>query len=162
MRCPVCSIAGKEAVVVETTAINGSERMKYRILSCTECRSQFADPPLEAPPEFYGHEVPKWRWEFGEIRKDLNERLAQGSSVLEIGCNEGNCLAHLDHTRYNISGIDVNIQAVGRARQSGFCCSTHSLEELAAKGCFNLIYFFHVLEHVPDPYQFLQRVSTIL
>ena len=162
-QCPVCSIPCNGALFEQVVVrVDGSATVSYDMRCCESCGSQFADPLREAPPEFYDHDVPVWRWEFGEVKRDLHERVRKGSSVLEIGCNEGNCLAHLDHSSYNISGIDLNAPAVERAKRKGFRCSIRTIEEIQKTEIFDMVFFFHVLEHVPDPYRFLKTIRSIL
>jgi 2-polyprenyl-3-methyl-5-hydroxy-6-metoxy-1,4-benzoquinol methylase len=165
MYCPVCN-NGKNFVLIEKcTAAFSSEIVNYRIYQCNCCDSSFADPLKSAPEDYYNYSVPEWRWEFGELIQDLNNLILGEFKLLEIGCNEGNFLKGINTNKYSVYGIDFNQKAINKARDKELNCHALTIDEFKTifPGLrFDIICFFHVLEHVENPYSFLEAVKSLL
>ncbi len=86
-----------------------------------------------------------------------------GIRVLEVGCGQGSLLNQLRGTfpSARFSGIDLSAQAVTLANAKGFDVRQGDLEGLRGE-TFDLIIAFGVLEHVPNPREFLSQVRDLL
>lgn len=75
--------------------------------------------------------------------------------VLEVGCGQGSVLERLKTTspQSRFSGIDLNEEAVTRARRRGLEVNRGSSKDIV--GLYDTIIAFGVLEHVPSPTAFL-------
>jgi SAM-dependent methyltransferase len=97
------------------------------------------------------------KWDFDEALKD-----AEGCKwVMEIGCGPGNFLEKLKPYVENVYGTEYNRRALKVARDRGlniFGMKDESAERL--KGRFDIVFSFHVLEHVPDPVAFIQEMLS--
>ena len=82
------------------------------------------------------------------------------SSILDVGCGGGALLMRLYNDGFsNLTGVDPFIEKSVRYA-SGFSILKQSLYEV--EGQFDLIMLHHTFEHVPDPAEVLQHVSTLL
>lgn len=94
--------------------------------------------------------------------------LSNQSKVLEIGCNCGAFLKILrDKTNANVIGVEPSttmekIWAERNLTVINEYLDTASTEILKTKGPFDIIYFRHVFEHVPDPVEFIRLAQSIL
>lgn len=169
MTCPACGFADSEFVFVESWPANYQGWvLEYEILRCPECKSEFAEPRRSAPPEWYseGREFYGWRWEFERFIDDLGNfvRLGKNSKIMEIGCGEGILLERLNG-RYKVWGIDFNEEAIRVARAKGLRVFPMTSDVFSAKNPelkFDVVAFFHLIEHLENPLEFLKDVLGIL
>jgi len=170
MNCPVCGSERPEFPFIQhhTTACLGSI-LEYEIYACRDCHSQFADPMLPAPSEWYVDqgEYYGWRWEFSLFQQSLAQRQAQEPvrRLLEIGCGEGILLDRLRSDGVEITGLEMNESAAHLARSKGLAVHPLSLEQFYTthlEDRYDAIAFFQVLEHQSNPLAFLQHVSRML
>ncbi|MFH0866501.1 MAG: class I SAM-dependent methyltransferase [Bacteroidota bacterium] len=92
--------------------------------------------------------------------------IRKGSNVLEIGCNDGRLLdAIRKKSGCNVYGIEPSGQFHRQWEQlqikvlNDYFCEKiiHRLKDVE----YDLVYFRHVLEHVPDPVSFIENLSEI-
>lgn len=100
------------------------------------------------------------KWEFSAALDLLND----ASAVLEVGVGEGHFLQAARNRGYWIQGVELNPQGAARARAMDFEIHELMLDELKEKTDerFDAICAFQVLEHVPDPRQFLEGMIGML
>lgn len=86
-----------------------------------------------------------------------------GIRVLEVGCGQGSLLCQLRATFPSVHffGIDLSAEAVALANARGLNVRQCGLETLRGEE-YDLIIAFGVLEHVPDPGQFLAKLGALL
>jgi len=177
-RCPLCG-GSREGFRVLTH--RGDRFAGERAVLCVRCGLVFLDPRL-APAaleryyrsDTFSHEVRgadrptsaalayrdmragrRWR----QIERVIPER----GRCLEIGCGAGNFLALLHAAGYDVVGIDPSTGYAAHARERGLDVITGRFpEDLPHAGGFDLIFMFHVLEHVPDPLAMLRQVRDRL
>jgi 2-polyprenyl-3-methyl-5-hydroxy-6-metoxy-1,4-benzoquinol methylase len=100
---------------------------------------------------------------------DSEMRRAVGISVneicvLEIGFGNGNFLQYARQKNWRITGTEMNLEAVGRAKDNGFE-ALHSSELMTLKGRkYDLIVMFDVLEHIDfnEAIELLKGLRTLL
>jgi 2-polyprenyl-3-methyl-5-hydroxy-6-metoxy-1,4-benzoquinol methylase len=78
--------------------------------------------------------------------------LAQGKSVLDFGCGNGGFLELLKGEEGRI-GVDLDLEAVTQIRESGIEC--HSSISTLPDEKFDIIFMFHVIEHLSNPEEML-------
>ncbi|WP_416867253.1 MAG: class I SAM-dependent methyltransferase [Imperialibacter sp.] len=92
-----------------------------------------------------------WKWEY-VVALEIIEK---GTSVLEIGCGEGDFLFHLDQSVQSL-GLEINSKAVETANSRGILAYKSTIEDFALKGeRFDYVCFFQVLEHISDVNRFI-------
>ena len=140
-----------------------------RLFSCPTCGLDIFLPQIIATPLFYveaynldGSQLDsdfsyaQNKWDFDTALDD-----ARGlGGVLEVGCGPGHFLDRLSTVTDDVAGVEFNASALNVARARGHKV-VESLGALdRAKGSFDAVFSFHVLEHVRDPLEFLREISS--
>ncbi len=92
----------------------------------------------------------------------ISQSINSIARVLDIGCSTGILLQQFrDHTQAAVCGVEPGNSYRQYAQSLGLEVFA-SLAELQAAGLprFNLVSMMHVLEHVPDPVEYLQNLRT--
>jgi 2-polyprenyl-3-methyl-5-hydroxy-6-metoxy-1,4-benzoquinol methylase len=101
------------------------------------------------------------KWEFSAALS----LISKNESILEVGVGEGYFLQSAKKDNFtNLVGVELNPRAAGRARQLGFTVHELPLKHLSEVNPerFDVICSFQVLEHVPDPREFLEGMIGML
>jgi SAM-dependent methyltransferase len=87
----------------------------------------------------------------------------RNSNVLEIGCSWGYFLKLVRDAGAKVYGVELNTLRAGYVNGDlGIPCDT-TLEACVTRGIrFRKIFLFYVLEYVPDPVAYLQRLTDLL
>ena len=97
-----------------------------------------------------------------ESARTFREKIAEGGSVLEIGCSSGALLDNLKG-RHELYGLEWNPDDAKHVREElGIPCDEGLIEDAFPGKTFNTIIAIHVLEHQPDPGDFIRRVKKRL
>lgn len=99
------------------------------------------------------------RWEYPVVRKALQST----SQLLEIGCGRGYFLKSMEGHINNALGLELNSEAIAN-KVTRFPIESWPIEELAQRSnvLFDAICSFQVLEHIPDPKQFIESALKVL
>jgi 2-polyprenyl-3-methyl-5-hydroxy-6-metoxy-1,4-benzoquinol methylase len=145
--------------IIKEHRVQSDYTQKYH---CSHCELDIFLPIITGTPNFYKElQLDKnfgyyqdIKWEFFESEKDV-----YGSgSLIEIGCGIGNYLEYIRNICLNIWGVEYNETAIQCAREKGLNI-IHVDEEMDLKReSFDVATSFHVLEHVNDPYGFVQNM----
>jgi 2-polyprenyl-3-methyl-5-hydroxy-6-metoxy-1,4-benzoquinol methylase len=92
------------------------------------------------------------------------ERFAQVGRVLDVGCATGFFLSQAQSRGWQVEGLDVSHFAVEYAKNHfGFDVQQGSLLELDyPPNSYDLITLWDVIEHVPDPKRYIERIAELL
>ena len=176
--CPNCRylIAEKE---YKRYFVSPKNDKRYNLYHCPQCDLEYWNP-RNIDHAYYEDEaayayilfhrgalkLPKWSKWFLET---FNHDDAKGQTLLDIGCGNGLFLSEAKKKSYEVHGIDLDKRSIDVAKQTygieHVYASTLSDFVVRAKEeglTFDLITFFEVLEHQPDPTEFLAQVSSLL
>lgn len=174
--CPIC----KEPVAAPIAEMPRAElvsRWRRTFNVDIECELTGLDPVTEwhcprcglgfYPPEGAGSErlyeqlcrfpwyyIPS-KWEHDMAVTDLRP----GDRVLEVGCGVGAFVERLRKAGWDARGLELNSTAVAKAQAAGLPVSSDLIETVAANepGAYDTVCSFEVLEHVAEPYAFIEQ-----
>jgi SAM-dependent methyltransferase len=170
--CPSC---GSDKSAVRFT------EPPFFIVRCAECSLVFlGNPPGDSASINAYHEGPEpdaalYRADssdsflstlhaMNEIRVRMIRSVKPGGALLDIGCGRGYFIRTASDQGFNATGTDLSERAVEYARRElGVNAETLSLEALAQTGrAYEVITFWHSLEHFDDPVTALKAVRSLL
>jgi 2-polyprenyl-3-methyl-5-hydroxy-6-metoxy-1,4-benzoquinol methylase len=147
----------------------------YALYRSTSTGLEYAEPMTPGSDSFYrwlgtfDWYYPEFRWEFKKVKELAVARAReQGSaSVIDVGCGSGEFLSTLlDQPNLKPLGIETSSTACELCAERGVKAANYSTSEfLEQKGnprSFDVVTSFHVLEHVPDPLQFVQELVQLV
>jgi SAM-dependent methyltransferase len=176
--CPLCgALTAKVSLILDKHTPEGEP---YQVVTCTECELLYTRPeptPQELnslySEEFYGasREPKLLSWDSLRLvlhRLVLSHRqkallARKPGRVLDIGCGDGDFLAHLKARGWETYGVEFSDAGCKLARAKGI--TVHQGELSAAhfpEGFFDVVTIWHVLEHLPAPTTELAEVQRIL
>jgi len=154
----------------------------YQLLKCEACNCHYLNPPpnewqlQRAYDEAYygeGEENKKFSplvertlniFRAAKAKK-LSRKLKPGGRFLDIGCGDGELLMQLaKQSDYELFGLEIPGKAAERAvRREGIHLIIGELRTVnLPEDHFDGISLIHVFEHLSDPTESLQLISTIL
>lgn len=170
--CPICDSS--------ESRLWGVEYSGYRIFKCRSCGLRYLDPSQRPAAEFYGEEYFDHKAsKMGDPEKlllvlksdaDSIARLQHFSgkardlnaSILDIGAGRGSFLILCRLLGYkSLAGTDITDANVEFLKGFGIDISVGDITNIEP-GNFDIVTFYHVLEHVNDPGKFLSAVRRNL
>ena len=91
--------------------------------------------------------------------------LSRLPNVLDMGCGDGNHLAYLQAYAENLHGSDYNLLRLVRAKQlqpTATVFLADILDYPSQDNFFDLVFFNHVIEHIPDDIRALETIYRVL
>jgi 2-polyprenyl-3-methyl-5-hydroxy-6-metoxy-1,4-benzoquinol methylase len=82
--------------------------------------------------------------------------------LLDVGCGNGEFIAHMRSLGWNVSGIDFDSAAVSYARGQGLDVRVATVADLDEAPVYDVIVLTHVIEHVSDPVELLRECAKRL
>ena len=91
----------------------------------------------------------------------FKDHVPEGGSVLEIGCSSGFFLNAIQD-KYDVYGAEWNSEDAQFVRDAGVPCEEGDIEDIYPGKKFSAICAYAVLEHQPDPIEWLKKVRERL
>lgn len=177
-KSPHCIVCGSKE-----TKVFYQEKQEYEVLRCQECKLVFNYPQdlqkeIESiykkeyyfsPNATFGYE--DYMGEKSNIQRTFSERMdvikrfMPRGQLLDVGCALGYFLEVASGEGYTVRGIDVSSWASQYARQNyDFEIITGKLEDCdeLEENTFDVITLWDVMEQVPHPKKFMNKVSRLL
>lgn len=148
---------------------------EYPVWRCTDCTLVFLEPAHADLREYYRTQyrqehdhvpgavsTPEERFKFQQqfslaSAKNFRQHVPTGASVLEVGCSAGGLLSHLQGD-YDLCGCEWNPEDARYVREVGeIPCEEGALAEVYPGRQFTAIAACAVLEHQPDPAEFIRQ-----
>lgn len=95
-------------------------------------------------------------------RIEIIGKFRKAGKVLEVGCSTGLLLSQLKEKGWEVCGVEPSRKAAERAQKRGIEVIIDSFENIKLKRKFDLIIFNHVLEHLKDPEEILNKSKNLL
>ncbi len=152
----------------------------FRVVRCRECRQVFVDPRLNeegrlalyGAPEYFDDGVYgsptamrlQQIWSRGRL--DLIDAALGGRSdplVYEIGCAYGEFLAAAAARGFTVAGLEFSpVAARTASRRLGVDIDVGEVVDLDRRVNADVVAFWDVIEHVPDPGDFLDSARDLV
>jgi SAM-dependent methyltransferase len=174
--CPTCGIQARR-----TLGLRGGEYHRYglgvatRIVQCERCELIFPNPFPYAtrPAELYGDPDRIWRPVSPRILEICTDMVRRGRtmigtrdpSLLDVGCGAGHLMEAarlIGLTR--VVGLEISAALVAEAKERyGLEVVRQTIEDYtrSTSETFDIVMLSGVLEHVPDPDQFMACVHAL-
>jgi SAM-dependent methyltransferase len=175
-RCRTCGSTSTSRVgrLPDTRAFAGRELSAPlpggSLWRCSSCGFGFRSPLLDQDKytELYSNgslnlwDAEQRRTDFELIRLYLDKNQPGYKSVVDVGCYTGQFLSSLpsEVARY---GVEPSVEAGKMASSRKVTILARTIDEFASTtGLYDVIVACDVIEHVPNPLQFLQQLSLRL
>lgn len=88
---------------------------------------------------------------------------SEGKKVLDIGCGDGELLERFRYIGWDVAGVEIDPVSRRIAIEKGIHLFENGLLEIET-GChkFDLITMSHVIEHLPDPLEYIVKSRDLL
>ena len=86
--------------------------------------------------------------------------IAINQKILDIGAGTGDFLLYCKNKGLNITGVEPNENARKKAESKGIILQDR-LDKVVNKK-FNIITLWHVLEHIPNLYESIEQIKSLL
>jgi 2-polyprenyl-3-methyl-5-hydroxy-6-metoxy-1,4-benzoquinol methylase len=163
-RCRLCDVRLRTRFPRVRDAVTGE---CFAILECPVCGLGVTVPSVVDLPRYYGPAYWGGRHAFtadycARRRIRLLSSLARpkaGSRLLDFGCGDGDFLRRASRKGWISFGYESTFSPV-RSGTEYEVVTTH--EALAARAPFDAITAWHVLEHLPEPFEKLRELAGML
>jgi 2-polyprenyl-3-methyl-5-hydroxy-6-metoxy-1,4-benzoquinol methylase len=181
--CPSCGQTGVHTLFRATDRLYRTTDKTFLIVECQACRLIRLEPrPTAAelsryyPDEYWYAPQPDTASRLEEayrrfvLRDHLNFILGAVANagekglLADVGCGGGLLLRLLQERGLRVAGLDTSHAAASAAwhhNHVSVVCGDLSKSPLAAGSC-SVISMFHVVEHLPDPYSYLESARELL
>ena len=176
-QCPVC--AGERLAVVFTARDCIVTQEEFHILECDGCGLRLTSPvPDEDETDrYYESEnyTPHAASRGGNFAYRIVRRLMlvrkrnlittetalRCGRLLDVGCGTGEFLITMHQAGWEVDGIDAS-EAARQEASRRYTVTVQSPEDWFASGDgeYDVVTFWHALEHLPDPHHYLRRVTS--
>lgn len=105
------------------------------------------------------------QWTAGRLAlaEDEIARRTEGARLLEVGCAYGLFLDAARTRGFDVTGVELSMNAAGHARERlGLTVYSSQLADAPLEGGYDVICAWDTLEHVPDPVAFWAAVHNLL
>jgi len=146
-----------------------------RCLQCGQLRT-FPEPSAESLEVIYSQATEKYSETgfnaerdalfsgFGEdVVRNLSPFLPPNARLLDVGCNMGHLLFAARKAGWKADGLEINKGLVPTLRSNGFTIYDTFLETAnIAPATYDVLVANQVLEHVPEPLEFLNAAKRVV
>ena len=178
-KCPLCELSDYIEVGVPDIGAKAQKIIKnnFKVVQCNNCNFYFLEPPVNFSKEEWeylyseGYFAQPTKWHLKQRESDRKKRfdtLQQYATIevnkfLDIGCGEGYTLAEASGRGWIPYGLDIYDNRIEEIKSNNnYFIKGDLFSSSFPDNYFDIIYLDSVLEHVPNPMQYLFEVNRIL
>jgi SAM-dependent methyltransferase len=171
-----CNLCGSKDSVLLFSATDYITKTEHFLVRCKQCGLAFVNPQPSSkdlfrfyPVLYYGDEPASYekidaRSRFKKLRSVVQKN---NGAILDIGCGKGLLLQMFKETGWNVAGIELSEESARYASEKLHIDVYTLLSDLEADNIdkinsFDVITFFHSLEHVKDPLLYVKSAEKLL
>ncbi|RPI24731.1 MAG: class I SAM-dependent methyltransferase [Acidobacteria bacterium] len=182
--CPLCGSQETGLFCHAFDHVRWTPEERWEILWCRDCGYGWTHPPLEPekigtyyPPAYLGNtsqmiddyrqgrlqKSRSWRKETEKV--GLIEQFKTGGRILDVGCADARFLLALDGNRWDRTGVELSeptVALVSEVFPKLTLIAGDIYSPRLTPSSFDVVTFWHVLEHLPEPEKVLRRVKELL
>jgi 2-polyprenyl-3-methyl-5-hydroxy-6-metoxy-1,4-benzoquinol methylase len=141
----------------------GENHINY--VKCKQCSLHFFTPILPGSGRFYEELQKRMSFYYKDNRYEFfysKDFIKEGDKVLEIGSGNGHFSEIINAKDY--TGLEYNDKAIKDAAEKGIRLIKQSIEDHSKeqKEVYDVVCSFQVLEHVPNPHEYIQASLRVL
>lgn len=175
--CPICgALKSRNVWNIEqfqffTDSKEYAKRIDIYVHQCMQCYALYLNPVysklgfdilFNEASQSYGSSIERNQERVNWLTK--HQLLKEGQHILDVGCYDGKFLS-MCPDKLKRTGVDVDQTVINRNREkfktSGIEFFCADIENFEIEDTPNLITMFHVLEHLPNPVQFLTKIHSL-
>ena len=177
--CPICDFTKYRLVGLPKANLISKNFIDkpYKVVQCSNCEAYYVFPRITFSPDqwskLYNNEYFSFQsdWLIKKRAKELTQRFNEASKYfnnenilfLDVGCGEGKALIEGLRRGWEVTGIDIVDNRIGKAKSESIDFITGNfLEHKFPQNYFDFIYLDSVLEHVLNPKEYLLKIKKIL
>lgn len=182
--CEACASSSIEHFCTARDRVLPDRTRRWDILRCKKCGFGWTSPPLHQseipshyPPTYLGEIEQRLReFEDGTLQRSrswleetakarLVERFVTCGKILDVACGDGKFLWALDSRSWEPFGVDFSaaVMELVRNRLPGIRLVSGDIFNSALEpASFEVLTFWHALEHLPDTRRVLARAAALL
>jgi len=176
--CPLCGSKDiKNFIICQDHFVSGES---FAINECNSCTFRFTNPrPLNTELEKYyqsenyishtnkANSLTNFLYKLVrnftlKNKLKLINSLSEKGKILDVGCGTGEFLYVCNQNGWNIYGVEKDPLAMKNAEKLLNIKIYEHLSDLYPEGEFEIITFWHVLEHMPDLHEVISQVKKLL
>lgn len=159
--CPICRSKVRSL---------GRGPAKHPLFECRPCDHRFATASASELDALYGasydgfREDPVFDQRAREFFRDhVTKLIPAGGAILDVGCGNGTVLRIAQELGFEARGVDFSKEAVDSCRVRGLTAEVADFTTMSfATSGYDLVTFWDVLEHLPDPASFIAAATRAL
>lgn len=178
--CPSCGSSVSEDKFLRKH-FSDIVKCEYKLYHCRSCDLEFWVPLVFIKSIYENEIIEEYSlWHQGEelvlsdnhttfINYLSHQNLIPPKKILDVGCGSGSFIKYLEKMGFEVWGIDIDSNSINVAKNKLYLKNVYdfSIDEFLDYAIqnnlkFDIITFFEVLEHQPDPVNFLNKISKLL
>jgi 2-polyprenyl-3-methyl-5-hydroxy-6-metoxy-1,4-benzoquinol methylase len=178
--CPACGSSKYVKALTATDYLVSNE--SFEIMECADCSLRFTSPipnnneigNYYKSDDYISHtgrdnsiinkiyRIVRYFTLRSKKKKVIKFSQNKSGSILDIGCGTGNFLKIMKQSGWKINGVEVNDTARGIAKNNTGSVILNQIEFFESKQKYDVITFWHSLEHLYDLKRYLNKISISL
>lgn len=173
VKCSICARRGVQDQRATKYLFVHPEKYEYKVFYCESCDFRWLHPLPDIESIYTASYFDCPNYNYDTVASDLApcfhenavrfKEISPGNEILDIGCATGEFLEALRDVGLNALGVDISNHAIDIAKRKKIQVVQGDIfSNFFESRKFDGIHMNHVLEHVPDPVNYIQKIKGLL